>query len=131
MRPDFEAKAVLVSDTIAAQFQRASDLKFDIADLRDLPSFLDDAIDNHPEVIYALLTIPESGVVYASTKFAKDARISTQLRAHLRAKPSSVRSLSFDNVVDVTTPLPKLGPNSVLLHVGVDEKHIQTRLLEI
>ena len=131
MRPDFEAKAVLVSDTIAAQFQRASDLNFDVSDLRGLSSFLDDAIDNHPEVAYALVTIPDQGVVYASTKFAKDARISAELRAHLRARQSAERSRSFGNIVDVTTPLPKLGAHRVLLHVGVDEKHIQTRLLEI
>ena len=58
MRPDFEAKAVLVSDTIKAQFQRASDLNFDIADMRDLSKFLDDAIDNHPEVVYAVVSLP-------------------------------------------------------------------------
>lgn len=131
MRPDFEAKAVLVSDTIKAQFQRASDLNFDIADMRDLSRFLDDAIDNHPEVVYAVVTIPANRSIQASNKFAKDPRISSELRAHILAKKTAERSQSFGNVVDVTTALPKLGPNDALLHVGVDEKYIQTRLLEI
>jgi len=131
MRPDFEAKAVLVSDTIKAQFQRASDLNFDIADMRDLSRFLDDAIDNHPEVVYAVVTIPANRSLQASNKFAKDPRISSELRTHILAKKTAERSQSFGNVVDVTTALPKLGPNDALLHVGVDEKYIQTRLLEI
>lgn len=131
MRPDFEAKAVLVSDTIKGQFQRASDLNFDIADLRDLSRFLDDAIDNHPEVVYAVVTIPANRSIQASNKFAKDPRISSELRAHILAKKTVERSQSFGNVVDVTTALPKLGSEVVLLHVGVDEKYIQTRLLEI
>ena len=131
MRPDFEAKAVLVSDTITSQFQRASDLNFDIADLRDLSRFLDDTIDNHPEVVYAVVTIPATRSIQASNKFAKDARISSELRTHILAKKTAQRSQSFGNVVDVTTALPKLGPNDALLHVGVDEKYIQTRLLEI
>ncbi len=131
MRPDFEAKAVLVSDTIKAQFQRASDLNFDIADMRDLSKFLDDAIDNHPEVVYAVVTIPANRSIQASSKFAKDPRISRELRAHILAKITVERSQSFGDVVDVTTALPKLGPENVLLHVGVDEKYIQTKLLEI
>ncbi|MCY7386753.1 MAG: MFS transporter, partial [Burkholderiales bacterium] len=131
MRPDFEAKAVLVSDTIAAQFLRASDLNLEVADLRGLPSFLDDTIDNHPEFAYALVAIPDKGVIYAASRFATDTRISTELRAHVRAKQTATRSISFNNIVDVVTPLPRLGADNVLLHVGVDEKYIQTRLLEI
>lgn len=130
MRPDFEAKAVLVSDTIATQFQRASDYRLQIKDLRELPGFLDDAINDHPEVAYALVSLPDSGKIYATAKFDKDARISPELRAHVRAKQGAARSSSFRNIVDVTTPLQNLG-GTVLLHVGVDETYIQTRLLEI
>ncbi len=130
MRPDFEAKAVLVSDTIATQFQRASDYRLEIKDLRELSGFLDDAINDHPEVAYALVSLPESGKFYATAKFDKDARISAELRAHVRAKQGTARSSSFRNIVDVTTPLQNLG-GTVLLHVGVDERYIQTRLLEI
>ena len=130
LRPDFEAKAILVSDTIVGQFQRAADNKIEIKDLRGLPAFLDDAINDHPEVAYALVSLPESGKLYASTKFDKDARISPELRAHVLAKQGAARSSSFRNIVDVTTPLPNLG-GTVLLHVGVDERNIQTRLMEI
>ena len=130
MRPDFEAKAVLVSDTIATQFQLASDYRLEIKDLRGLSGFLDDAINDHPEVAYALLSLPDSGKLYATAKFDKDLRVSAELRAHVRAKLGTARSSTFRNIVDVTTPLQNLG-ETVLLHVGVDETYIQTRLLEI
>ncbi len=130
LRPDFEAKAILISDTIAGQFLRASDNRIEIKDLRGLPAYFEDAINDHPEVAYALVSMPDSGKLIASSKFEMDARISPELRAHVLAKQGTARSSTFRNIVDVTTPLQNLG-GTVLLHVGVDERYIQTRLMEI
>lgn len=131
MRPDLEAKAVLVSESIAAQFKRAAELEITIDQLKGLPSFLDDAIDNHPDVAYAVVVVPGKGVTYSSTKFEKDARVTSDVLAHVKSQQVNLGSRTIDHVVDVTRQLPRLGPDAVYLHVGVDENFIQKRLSEI
>ncbi len=131
MRPDLEAKAVLVSESLAAQFQRSAELGIGVGQLRGLPDFLGDAIDKHPDVAYAAVAVPARGLLFSSAGFERDARVSPALLAHVKSGRAAPGSLAIGQVVDVTTALPGLGPDAVFLHVGVDANYIETRLGEI
>lgn len=130
MRPDLTAKAVLVSESVAAQFQRAAELGIPLRHLNGVNTFLDDAIDNHPDIAYAVVVVPSQGLMFTTTRFDKDERITQPLRSYVRSdkEPGSV---TIGQMIDVTTPLPGLGKDEVFLHVGADANYIQTRLSEI